>query len=530
MKRRRIGGLRTTLVLTLAGVLAAGVVLIAFVVLRVTGHLVAQEEGRFGQAVLDVSIAQLAREYDSARSPTNAANRDALDRMAQGLVRLPDVVEVVIVGPSLHPVVSVPRQKRRMRPDPALGAAINRGDRTRRYGKSDAGQRRVYVYAPLHPGRKSVGAVRLALRLGALGARVGKAQNLILFYLVINVLILLLVGAYLLDRWMVRPVRRLTEATERVATGELTAYVDVQGEDALARLSKAFNRMVDRLASTRSEVDRRIVELEGVNIELQVARDSIVRAEKLASVGTLAAGVAHEVGNPLAAILGYVEMLESTSMDEGDKDILARIHKEVLRINEIIRELLAYSRPSPEEAYGSTAVAIEAAVSLVGPQPRMRGVEIEADVAPGLPPVALSEAKLQQVLLNLCLNAADAMPEGGLLRVGARLVSPPAVAGGKSRRGSRAAAGADRIEVTVADEGHGIAPEALARVFDPFFTTKEPGSGTGLGLSIVDRIVQDNGGEIRVESTEGEGTTFVLDLPVHGTPPRPSLKIPGRRP
>lgn len=505
MPRRRVTGLRTTLVLTLAGVLAAGVVLIAFVVLRVTGHLVAQEEGRFGEAVLDVAIAQLAREYDPSKSPTNAGNRDALERMAQGLVRLADVEEVVVVGASLRPVVSVPRLTKRLAPDPALGQAINRGERTRRYGTAEDGQRRVFVYAPLHSGRRSAGAARLALRPGGLGERVSQAQNLILFYLVINVLILLLVGAYLLDRWMIRPMRRLTEATERVATGELTAYVDVQGEDALGRLSKAFNRMVDRLARSRSEVERRIVELEGVNAELKTARDTVIRSEKLASVGTLAAGVAHEVGNPLAAILGYVEILQTGAQDADDKDILDRIHREVLRINDIIRELLAYSRPAPEEAYGSVLMAVEAVTSLVTPQPRMRDVEIEADVAPALPPVGLSEARLQQVLLNLCLNAADAMPEGGRLRVAARRGDSP-----------------DRIEITVADEGHGISPEAMARVFDPFFTTKEPGAGTGLGLSIVDRILQDHGGDIRVKSVEGQGTTFILDLPVHRPTPRPA--------
>jgi signal transduction histidine kinase len=492
------------LVLTLAGVLAAGVVLIAFVVLRVTGQLVAQEEGRFGQAILDVSISQLAREYDSSKSPTNPGNYDALERMARGLARLPDVEEVVVVGPSLRSVVAVPAHKRRLRPDPALAAAVNRGERTQRYGKSEQGQRRVFVYTPLHPGRRSAGAVRLALRPGALGARVAQAQNIILFYLVVNVLILLLVGGYLLDRWMVRPVRRLTEATERVATGELTAYVDVQGEDALARLSKAFNRMVDRLARSRSEVERRLVELEAVNVELKTARDTVVRGEKLASVGTLAAGVAHEVGNPLAAILGYVEMLQSSTESDDDRDILDRVHKEVLRINDIIRELLAYSRPSPEEAFGSVAVAIDSVTSLVAPQPRMRDVEVEADVAEGLPAVSLSEAKLQQVLLNLCLNAADAMPDGGRLRVAAC-----------------EAEGSDRVEITVSDEGTGIAPEALAQVFDPFFTTKEPGSGTGLGLSIVDRILTDHGARIEVRSTQGAGTTFVISLPVHVHTPAP---------
>ena len=502
---RRIGGPRTTLVLTLAAVLAAGVVLIAFVVVRVTERLATQEEGRFGQAVLDVTLVQLARDYDRSRSPTSPSNQEALERMAQGLSRLADVAEVVIVGASLRPIVTLPARRGRMPTDPALAGAINRGQRSIRFGQSGDGERRVFVYAPLHPGGRSPGAVRLAMRSGPLGARVAQAQNLILFYLVINVLILLLVGAYLLDRWMVRPVRRLTEATERVATGELTAYVDVQGQDALARLSKSFNRMVDRLAMSRSEVDHRIVELEGVNLELNDARDAMVRAEKLASVGTLAAGVAHEVGNPLAAILGYVEILQGTAQNADDRDMLDRVHKEVLRINDIIRELLAYSRPAPEEALGSVAVAIETVVSLIKPQPKMRDVEIQADVMPGLPAVALSEAKLQQVLLNLCLNAADAMPDGGRLTIVARPADEE-----------------DLVMVTVADQGMGIAPDKLPRVFDPFFTTKDPGAGTGLGLSIVDRILQDHGGEIRVDSVVGEGTTFTLALPVFGRARQPS--------
>ena len=498
MKRRRIGGLRTTLVLTLAGVLAAGMLLIAAVVLQVTGHLVSQEEGRFGQSVLTVAIAQMGPAYDPSLSPTNAANRAALERLTRGLVRLPDVAEVVVVGPSLRPVVTAPTSPAVLPPDPALGAAVHRGQASRRYGSDAQGRRRVYVYAPLRPGPRSPGAVRLALRPGTLRARVVQAQNLILFYLVFNVVVLLLVGAYLLDRWMIRPVRKLTEATERVSAGHLSAYVDVEGEDALGRLSKAFNTMVDRLALSHAEVERRIVELEALNRELKAVRDTVVRAEKLASVGTLAAGVAHEVGNPLAAILGYVEMLQVSADDEAEQDILRRVHKEVLRINEIIRNLLAYSRPSPEEACGSVAAAVEGVVALLRPQPHMREVDIETDVPAGLPAVALSEAKLQQVLLNLCLNAADAMPDGGSLRLGAR-----------------ASETAEGVEVVVADQGEGISSEALARVFDPFFTTKEPGEGTGLGLAIVDRIIQDHGGEIGVRSAPDRGTTFTLFLPAH---------------
>ncbi len=492
----RLGGLRTTLVLTLTGLLVAGVVLISLAVLQVTERLMLEEKRRTAHALLDTGLAQVAWGYDLSRSPTNPANQRRLARVAETLAGLPDVAEVHVIGPSLRALASSdPGQLGRRLGDPMVASALAGGGDDRRLERLDEEAGVLHVYAPLRIGGTSAGAVRLGLKLGALEGLLGRAQALILLYLGLDVLVLLLVGSYLLDRWLVRPVRAITRATERVASGEPTTYVDVRRADELGRLAQAFNRMVEHLTTSRAEVEARIRELERVNEELRTARDTAIRSEKLAGVGTLAAGVAHEVGNPLSAILGYVELLQRSVEDAEEQELLGRVETQVLRIHEIIRELLAYARPAADlEPVGTVEAAVAATLALLSPQPRFRGVEVVADVPEDLPMVAISESRLQQVLVNLAFNAADAMEGEGTLRFEAR------------------AAGLG-VRLTVSDEGHGICTPDLGRVFDPFFTTKEPGAGTGLGLAIVDSIVRDHGGSVAVESEVDRGTSFVVELP-----------------
>lgn len=500
----RPSSLRTTLVVTLTGIMVAGVVLISFAVLRVTARMMLEEKRRTANALLDAALAQLSWEYDHSRSPTNPANQRRLGRLAETLSGLPDVVEVHVVGPSLQALASSdPGQLGRRLADPLLGVALSGGEPGRRMDRLDEEEQVLRVYAPLRAGTATVGAIRLGVALGTLGGLLKRAQTLILIYTVVDVLLLLLVAFYLLDRWLVRPVREMTLATERLASGGPTAFVDVRRDDELGRLAQAFNRLVERLARSRAEVERRIAELEEVNAELWAARDTVIRTEKLASVGTLAAGVAHEVGNPLSAILGYVNLLQAGS--GPDREMLDRVEQQVLRIHEIIRELLAYARPEADaEPMGDVRSALETTKALLAPQPRFRGIEVRAEVADGLPLVAISEGRLQQVLVNLAFNASDAMDGTGTLRIDAFAV------GG-------------RVRIIIEDEGHGIPTPDLGRVFDPFYTTKEPGEGTGLGLAIVESLVRDHGGSVDLRSAVGEGTVFTVELPVYegGGPAKP---------
>ena len=227
----------------------------------------------------------------------------------------------------------------------------------------------------------------------------------------------------------------------------------------------------------------------------------LIQAEKLSSIGLLAAGVAHEVNTPLAVISTYAQMLaRQVSGDETKARMLEKIAKQTFRASEIVNSLLNFSRTSPTE-FGDVDLnrIVEETINLIEPQLRKAGVRLELSLAPELPPIKGNAGRLQQVFLNLFLNARDAMEGGGTLRVRTFLSD-----------GS--------VQVDVADTGKGIPPEILSRIYDPFFTTKPAKRGTGLGLSVTYGIVREHGGTIEVESLPGAGTCFHLDFPVARKP------------
>ncbi|QDG50002.1 hypothetical protein FIV42_04375 [Persicimonas caeni] len=253
--------------------------------------------------------------------------------------------------------------------------------------------------------------------------------------------------------------------------------------------------MLDELRQNREELEARLDELDQANKQLREAQDSLIRSEKLASVGQLAAGVAHEVGNPLAAISGYLELLDDGDLDDDlTADILQRSQKEVERIRTIIRDLLDFSREEAEPAIEAVALprCVEEAKNLVKAQPKSRNVDIVDHTPADLPQVRAVGSQVVQILVNLLINAVDAMEgEAGEIAITAETRD-------------------DQVALIVEDNGPGIPDDKLQRVFDPFFTTKDPGEGTGLGLAICLRIMRRLDGDIRVESREGEGARFEL--------------------
>ncbi|MFT3914294.1 MAG: ATP-binding protein [Anaeromyxobacteraceae bacterium] len=311
----------------------------------------------------------------------------------------------------------------------------------------------------------------------------------------------LLVSASLLQGAVVRPLERMLAAAERLDGARAAADLPVlapegEGGLSLTRAAVAFERTSDALAAERARLAAKVEELEA-------ARESLVRTEKLATVGRLAAGVAHEIGNPLGAIAGYAEIARGR-VERGQAaeavDFLDRIRADVRRIDAIVRDLLDFARPA-EPALGPVGLggAVEAAVRLARPQPRFRDVEVTVRVPPGLPPVVADARRLEGVVLNLLLNAADAM-------------------GGRGPLELAAAAEGGAVVLDVLDRGTGIAPENLPRVFDPFFTTKPPGAGTGLGLSICLRVVESFGGTLEAANREGGGARLRVRLPAAAGP------------
>ncbi|WP_373044958.1 sensor histidine kinase [Vulgatibacter sp.] len=312
----------------------------------------------------------------------------------------------------------------------------------------------------------------------------------------------------LLVRTVARPADRLLRATERIgAQGGAPTLVAEEGP-VFTRLGTAFDRMSGRLLEEQRRVEAQLDELRRVNRELTLARDAMVAQEKMAMVGRLSAGIAHEIGNPLAAILGYVEVAQTTPAGRGLAPMLERMEQEGRRIDRIVRDLLDFAKPRPADNLQPLEAELVArrAVRLVEGQGRFRGVAVSYDFAPGLPRVMANPHQLQQVLVNLLVNAADAMAGAGTLVVGARF-------------DGRA------VLLSVRDRGPGIDPAVLPRLFEPFFTTKDPGAGTGLGLAICHSLVQAIGGSIAARNHPDGGAVFEVRLPVVEESKAPPARI-----
>jgi C4-dicarboxylate-specific signal transduction histidine kinase len=313
-------------------------------------------------------------------------------------------------------------------------------------------------------------------------------------------------GYAAVTRLVVRPVEQLSLGAANVATGGRTLDLPTSGARELVDLGVSLRAMTDRLRADEEALRAKVVELEEKTEALKSAQETLIRSERLASVGRLAAGVAHEIGNPIAAILGFEELLLDGDLPRDEqRDFLLRMKRETERIHRVLRDLLDFARApgrtgEEEQKLGSAANAIEAAITLVGPQRELRGVRITRDVAADLPPIGMAEERLEQVLLNLLLNAGDAVSHpGGAIAISARLED-------------------GLVVIHVDDDGPGIAPEVFDKLFEPFVTTKEVGKGTGLGLAVCRGLVEAAGGSISAERAPLGGARFALRLPTATDP------------
>jgi two-component system NtrC family sensor kinase len=297
------------------------------------------------------------------------------------------------------------------------------------------------------------------------------------------------------------PIERLVTSFREVGARDVPTRVPVRGDDELALLSREFNGMCERLDDARRRLLGEQESRRRVEMQLRVA-------ERLAGLGRLAAGLAHEIGTPLNVILGRAESVRrSMSESEPASRQLQVIVSESERIARIVRDMLDFARPKPPRRIPTDVGATLGAVTnLLDRQCERQQVKLETTLAPDLPRVTADPDQLQQVMLNLIVNALDAMPEGGRLRIQVRLTEarPP---GGEAplRR---------MLALDFEDSGSGIRADHLEHVFDPFFTTKAAGRGTGLGLSVSYGIVEEHGGWFDVESHPGQGARFTILLPV----------------
>jgi two-component system NtrC family sensor kinase len=397
--------------------------------------------------------------------------------------------------------------------------------RARVFSEAD-GQRRLAMITPIynepscstaachaHPARQSVlGVLDVALDLAPVDRRVSETRGRILVTTVLEMLLVSAFVAVFVGFFVTRPIHRLIEATAALGRMDLEHPVEIGSSRELWELARSFNTMRDRLGEAMAEIGRASQELEAKVQErteqLRQAHQHLVQADRLASLGQLAASVAHEINNPLSGVLNYSALMGRILKEDGVpkervaefRAYLERVSEQTARAGRIVSDLLSFSRRSkPQRAPADLGAIVRGTVSLVSHKLRLSGVEAELRLDEGLPLLPCDASQVQQVVLNLVMNAAEATRGRGHGRVSVR-----------TRRSDDGQAALLQVE----DDGAGIAPENLDRIFDPFFTTKEEGRSLGLGLAVVYGIVEGHGGTIDVSSRPGQGATFTVRLPL----------------
>lgn len=365
--------------------------------------------------------------------------------------------------------------------------------------------------------REHLGDIKLILSLERVNKSIAEAR-LAAIILALMVVALTILSITFIVRFVTKPVKMLVDVTDQVARGDLSQRVHIKQHDEIGQLANTFNKMIESLQQTRNEIEEynRTLEEKIIQrtLELEDAQAQLIQSEKMSAIGQLAAGVAHELNNPLGGILGYAQfaiekMKKKYGVDSEDKEIasfiryLTDIETQARRCKAIVQNLLRFSRSRRATEFEDVDInaTIEDTVTFVEHQLHMNQIELNLELDTNLPIIQGSSGQLQQVFTNLIINAMHAS-------------EPQSMIGIKSRFSPALGEFGGAVEVQIIDQGIGIEPEAIKKIFEPFFTTKEVGKGTGLGLSVSYGIIKDHGGEIKVDSVVGRGTIFTLILPV----------------
>jgi two-component system NtrC family sensor kinase len=363
------------------------------------------------------------------------------------------------------------------------------------------------------PGQSVLGIVDVAYSLDDIDHDLhGHALHFIGMSL-LCVLALSLGGGYMLQRLVYVPLNDLDTAARHISAGELQHQIPVRSGDDFGRVAGSFNTMAAALQESKLQMEELVQTLETkVQVrtrELLAARAEVAQGEKLASIGVLASGIAHELNNPLTGVLTFTSLLRKKAA-EGSEDAedLDLVIRETRRCASIIKRLLDFAREKvPTSGNYQLNQVVMDTVRIVDNPASLQKVRIVCELDEDLPLIWGDPDLIKQVVMNLVVNAQQAIAGSGEVTVRTRLCSVSGSSQGDAERTAM-------VELTVSDNGSGIAPENLERIFDPFFTSKEPGKGTGLGLSVSHGIVRTHGGRIQVESILGEGSTFHVFLPV----------------
>jgi two-component system NtrC family sensor kinase len=360
-----------------------------------------------------------------------------------------------------------------------------------------------------HPASQRVlGVIDANVSLASVDAGAADQKRYLIVVTLIAAVLISLIGMAYIWLAIYRPVRELIIGTRRVAYGDLHYRLPVRSQDELGELAEEFNGMTADLESARDEITSwaRTLEqrVEQKTAELERAHRTMLSNEKMASIGKLAATVAHEVNNPLFGILTYARLnlkkLAGCDIPDADKKELVEqlqiIERESKRCGDIMRNLLTFARQAPSRRDSNDInTLIERAAVLVRHKLDMQSIELDQNLAADVPPLTCDAGQIQQVMLILLVNAAEALGKDGRIEVKTEIVK-------------------GTLRIHVRDNGPGIPDDVMPKIFEPFFTTKEEQQRTGLGLAVAKSIVEQHGGEITVQSKKGAGTEFLVSLPV----------------
>jgi len=363
-----------------------------------------------------------------------------------------------------------------------------------------------------HPAEvKTLGILDTNISLASSEQNVAESTRQVLLYTILAVLGVAILSAAFVRHMLGGPLKALTAGTRAIGSGDFSHQIKVDSSGELRDLATSFNTMSQQLLEARKEIDAwtRTLEarVEEKTRQLSGAQDEMLRVERMASIGKLAAVVAHEINNPLAGILTYAKLLKKrlsrqSTVDPENISMLDLVESESRRCGEIVKNLMTFARPtSMNREPADVNAIIDRCVRLVQHQLRLKNIELHLDLEPALGTVRCDQGQIEQVILALVINAIDAMSNGGNLSIFTRLLPS-----------------SSDVQIEVRDDGVGMPPEILEKLFEPFFTTKEHGRGLGLGLAISRNIVDRHAGKIAVNSKLGQGTSIVITLPKQGAP------------
>ncbi len=494
MAESRAPGLRTQIILALAGLMALAFVPLFFAVaslaratLRDAREVAAQSLGRavaahVGEADRWENPDVVRQRLESHVGQEGVAAVVVYDQAGRLLAQAGDPLELARMEPPHHPYGESARTVRG-----AFGRALE-----------------VVVPEGEH-------AIVARVRTDDAAAQAAPLIRLVALYMIIFALALLVFAYFALTRLIVKPVDALVHAADRVAGARVAITVPRSGPREIVELGASLQAMTVRLAREQEAMRSKVDELTRTTVRLTETQSHLVRSERMASVGRLAAGVAHEIGNPLAALMGMQELLLDDDLPkETQHDFLARMKKETERIHLVLRDLLDFARPEKEAAAdshhppASVADVVTDVLALLRPQPAFRDVALKNEAENAALLVALPAGRLTQVILNLVLNAMDAFEAGDASARAARAIT------------IRAARDEQSVRIDVEDNGPGVPASMQERLFEPFVTSKEVGKGTGLGLAVCRGIVESARGSIALDVSYADGARFVLRLPSPG--------------